>query len=495
VPARHQHHARDPRGVAGRRGALGLSGIGPRRLIVRTDGAARGNPGPASAGAVLIDADAPGAERPDAPPIATVSEALGRQTNNVAEYTGVLRALALAEELGAEEVALLLDSMLIVEQLRGRWRVKDAKLAPLHADALARLGRFRRWSARHVPRSENRAADALANEALDRVAAGGPAVVIRRPGEGIRSEAAPRVADAAETEGDPALGPGVPTSRRPAGRDQLPLGLEPGFDPGDSGPGAGELRIRVLGSGTSTGVPRIACDCATCTSDDPRDRRLRASVLLAWGARRIVIDCGPDFRAQALAADLDRLDAVLLTHEHQDSTGGLDDLRSFNELAGDYLPVHALAPTLEAVMRRFAYAFEPGQSRFRGLPMLRPMAIDGPFEIAGRRFVPVPVIHGDVAITGFRTGGLGYISDVKRIEAPSLALLRDLDVLIVSALRERPHPTHQTVDEALAVIAELRPRRAFLTHLDHDLRHATLAARLPAGVEIAVDGLELRVPR
>ncbi len=468
--------------------------MGPRRLIVRTDGAARGNPGPASAGAVLVDADAPGAERPDAPPIATISEALGRQTNNVAEYTGVLRALALADELGAEEVALLLDSMLIVEQLRGRWRVKDAKLAPLHAEAMARLGRFRAWSARHVPRSENRAADALANEALDRVAAGGPAAVVRRPGEGIRSEAGARLADAPAPDADPSPAAG-PRARRASGRDQLPLGLEPGFDPGDPGPEAGELRVRILGSGTSTGVPRIACDCATCTSDDPRDVRLRASALLAWGARRVVIDCGPDFRAQVLAADLDRLDAVLLTHEHQDSTGGLDDLRSFNEIAGGYLPVHALGATLEPVMRRFAYAFEPGQPRYRGLPMLRPVAIDGPFEIAGRRFVPVPVVHGDVAITGFRTGGLAYVSDVKRIEVPSLALLRDLDLLVISALRERPHPTHQTVDEALAVIAELRPRRAVLTHLDHDLRHAVVAARLPAGVEVAVDGLELRVPR
>jgi phosphoribosyl 1,2-cyclic phosphate phosphodiesterase len=434
-----------------------------------------------------------------------VSEALGRQTNNVAEYTGLLRALALAEELGAEELTLLLDSLLIVEQLRGRWRVKDAKLIPLHAEALARLGRFRRWSARHVPRSENRAADALANEALDRVAAGGPAVVVRRPGEGIRAESGRRVEDA--PAGEPGGPRGAPRSaadgaraaspppRRPGGRDQLPLGLEPGFDPADPGPEAGELRVRILGSGTSTGVPRIACDCATCTSGDPRDRRLRASALLAWGARRAVIDCGPDFREQALAADLDRLDAVLLTHEHHDSTGGLDDLRAFNERAGEYLPVHGPEGTLAAVTRRYAYAFEPDREGFRGLPMLRPVIVAGPFEIAGRRFVPVPVVHGEVSATGYRTGGFAYAADVKRIEAPSRALLGDLDLLVLGALRERTHPTHETLDEALAVIEELRPRRALLTHLDHDLRHAALAARLPRGVEVAVDGLELRVPR
>jgi len=412
----------------------------------------------------------------------------------VAEYTGLLRALALAEELGAEEVALLLDSLLIVEQLRGRWRVKDAKLVPLHAEASARLARLRRWSARHVPRSENHAADALANEALDRVAAGGPAVVVRRPGEGIRSEAGARLADAPAGSAD-APADGAPRPRRAAARDQLPLGLEPGFDPGDPGPEAGELRVRILGSGTSQGIPRIACDCATCTSADPRDRRLRASVLLAWGARRVVIDCGPDFRAQALAADLDRLDAVLLTHEHQDAIGGLDDLRRFNEITGDYLPVYGFAETLEVVARRFAYAFMPGQGRFAGLPMLRPAAIEGPFEIAGRRFVPVPVLHGQVPTAGFRTGGFACLPDVNRIEAPSLELLRDLDVLVLNALRDEPHPAHQTVAQALALVAELRPRRTFLIHLDHELGHAALAARLPAGVDIAVDGLELRVPR
>jgi ribonuclease HI len=153
----------------------------PKSLIVRTDGAARGNPGPASLGAVLIDASGPDARRPDARPIASISEYLGVQTNNVAEYTAVLRALALAEELGAREVDLLLDSKLIVEQAHGRWRVKDAKLIPLHAEVRARLGRFARWSATHVPRAQNKQADALCNEALDRVQVGGPRLVVVRP--------------------------------------------------------------------------------------------------------------------------------------------------------------------------------------------------------------------------------------------------------------------------------------------------------------------------
>lgn len=151
------------------------------KLIVRTDGAARGNPGPASLGAVLIDASGPGARRPDAPPIATISEYLGVQTNNVAEYTGVVRALALAGELGAVEIDMLLDSKLIVEQLHGRWRVKDAKLIPLHADVKALLAHFSRWSATHVPRAQNKQADALCNEAIDRAQAGGARMVVVRP--------------------------------------------------------------------------------------------------------------------------------------------------------------------------------------------------------------------------------------------------------------------------------------------------------------------------
>ncbi len=151
------------------------------RLIVRTDGAARGNPGPASLGAALIDASAPGSRRPDAAPIASISEYLGVQTNNVAEYTAVLRALALAEELGARELEMLLDSKLVVEQLHGRWRVKDAKLIPLHAEAKARLARFARWSASHVPRAQNKQADALCNEAIDRAQAGGARLVVVRP--------------------------------------------------------------------------------------------------------------------------------------------------------------------------------------------------------------------------------------------------------------------------------------------------------------------------
>jgi ribonuclease H / adenosylcobalamin/alpha-ribazole phosphatase len=154
---------------------------GTRVLILRTDGAARGNPGPAALGAVLIDAAGPNARRSDATPLATISEYLGVQTNNVAEYMGVVRALALAEELGAREVELLLDSKLIVEQACGRWRVKDAKLIPLHAEVRALLRRFDRWSAAHVPRAQNKQADALCNEAIDRVQAGGQWVVVVRP--------------------------------------------------------------------------------------------------------------------------------------------------------------------------------------------------------------------------------------------------------------------------------------------------------------------------
>ncbi|HEY5629507.1 MAG TPA: ribonuclease HI family protein [Candidatus Limnocylindrales bacterium] len=182
LPAGHPHHPGDPRGLLEDRGATRLSEAPLpviAHLVIRTDGAARGNPGPASLGAALIDGARRDALEPFAPPDATISQALGVQTNNVAEWTGVVEALKLAQRLGAEQVDLLLDSKLIVEQLHGRWRVKDAKLAPLHAEAKRMLGGFVRWSAAHVPRAQNATADRLANEALDRVAAGGPARVAR----------------------------------------------------------------------------------------------------------------------------------------------------------------------------------------------------------------------------------------------------------------------------------------------------------------------------
>ncbi|HEY4753740.1 MAG TPA: ribonuclease HI family protein [Candidatus Limnocylindrales bacterium] len=182
LSARDPHHAGDPRGLLEDRGAPRLSEAPLpviAHLVIRTDGAARGNPGPASLGAALIDGSRPDALDPFAAPDATISQALGVQTNNVAEWTGVIEALRLARRLGAEKVDLFLDSKLIVEQLHGRWRVKDAKLAPLHAEAKAMLGGFGRWSATHVPRAQNAIADRLANEALDRVAAGGPARVAR----------------------------------------------------------------------------------------------------------------------------------------------------------------------------------------------------------------------------------------------------------------------------------------------------------------------------
>ena len=189
VPERGTGPAGDRGAEAGAGSAPGESASGGKassptpglKLIVRTDGAARGNPGPASRGAALIEAAGPASRRSDAPPIATISEYLGIQTNNVAEYTAVVRALALAHELGAREVEMLLDSKLIVEQLAGRWRVKDAKLIPLHAEAKARLARFSRWSATHVPRAQNKQADALCNEAIDRAQAGGARVVVIRP--------------------------------------------------------------------------------------------------------------------------------------------------------------------------------------------------------------------------------------------------------------------------------------------------------------------------
>ena len=325
---------------------------------------------------------------------------------------------------------------------------------------MAHLGRLRRWSARHVPRSENRAADALANEALDRVAAGGPAVVVRRPGEGIRSEAAARLPDAPPDAADAAPGgAAAPRTRRSVSRDQMALGLEPGFDPGDPGPEAGELRVRILGSGHQPGPAPDRLRLRDLHLDDPRDRRLRASALLAWGARRVVIDCGPDFRAQALAADLDRLDAVLLSHDHQDAIGGLDDLRRFNEIAGDYLPVHGAAgdarggrcagsPTRSSRARRASGASRccaPWPSRARSRS---PAGASCPVPVIARR----PARRSASGPAGSGTSPTSIGSTRRRWPCCATSTCSSLD-----ALRDVPHPPHQTVDEALSVIAELRP--------------------------------------
>lgn len=253
-------------------------------------------------------------------------------------------------------------------------------------------------------------------------------------------------------------------------------------------------RVTFLGTGTSHGVPMIGCACATCRSTDPRDRRLRPSIYLdVPGGGRLLVDSSTDLRQQALANGLSRVDAVIYTHSHADHVLGLDELRRFNMLQGGPIPIWADAATWEALKRTFFYVFDGIDRHGGGVPQLEPREIAGPFVAAGVRVVPVPLLHGRQPILGFRFGAFAYLTDCSAIPESSWPLLAGVEAVVVDALRHKPHPTHFTVEQALAVVARLSPRRAWFTHMAHDLPHAETCARLPGGVELAYDGLAVDV--
>lgn len=253
------------------------------------------------------------------------------------------------------------------------------------------------------------------------------------------------------------------------------------------------MKITVLGSGTSSGVPTIGCSCEVCLSADPRDNRSRPSVLFQYEGRNIIIDTTPDFRAQVLRAKLRKLDTVVYTHAHADHILGLDDVRPFNFFQKSTIPLHATEETFAIIKRVFEYAFAEGESQ-SSRPRLDLHTIDGsPFELFGREWIPIRLLHGRGTVYGFRVGQAAYLTDHSSIPDESKALLRDLDVLFLDALRRRPHPTHTTLDQAVELAEEIRPQRAFLTHLSHDLGHAKTEAELPPFIRLAYDGLEIEV--
>jgi phosphoribosyl 1,2-cyclic phosphate phosphodiesterase len=254
------------------------------------------------------------------------------------------------------------------------------------------------------------------------------------------------------------------------------------------------LQVTFLGTGTSHGVPMIGCDCQTCRSDDPRDRRLRPSIAVqADTGEQFLVDAGPDLRMQALAHGIRRVDAILFTHGHADHILGLDDVRRFNALMNGPMPLYGDAVTLAEIRRTFSYVFDATTPKGGGVPQLELIPIDGPFRVGGQDVVPVPIWHGQRPILGLRIGRFAYLTDCSGIPEPSWPLLRDLDVLVIGALRERRHPTHFSVDEALEASRRIGPRQTYFTHMCHDLPHAATCARLPEGVTLAYDGLSISV--
>ena len=249
--------------------------------------------------------------------------------------------------------------------------------------------------------------------------------------------------------------------------------------------------LTVLGSGTSMGVPTLGCDCASCRSSDPHDRRTRPSVMLEYAGKVVLIDTTPDFYGQAIREHITRVDAVFYTHTHADHILGIDDLRPLSYAhKPNKLPLFARPEAAAFLRKMFSYIFDANY-KFGGLPQLELRPIEGPVELFGARFEPVTLIHGESEIYGFRFGSAAYLTDHSDIPEASFQKLEGLDILFLDALRYKPHPTHSTVENSLRIVDRLKPKRAFFTHICHDLGHEATNATLPENVRLSYDGLKL----
>lgn len=251
------------------------------------------------------------------------------------------------------------------------------------------------------------------------------------------------------------------------------------------------MKVTLLGTGTSQGVPVIACDCEVCQSDNPKDKRLRASILIEKDDTAIVVDTGPDFRQQMLTHKVKKLDAVLFTHEHKDHTAGLDDVRSFNFAQHAPMEIYAEKRVQESIKREFLYAFE--QSPYPGVPKLNMNTLENkPFEVGSIQIIPIRVMHHKLPVFGFRIDDFAYITDVKTIPEEEFEKLNNLDTLVLTALRKDPHLSHMNLSEALHIIERLSPPKTYLTHISHTFGfHNEINKELPQGVELGYDGLTL----
>ena len=251
------------------------------------------------------------------------------------------------------------------------------------------------------------------------------------------------------------------------------------------------MKVTFLGSGTSQGIPVIACSCAVCTSADTHDKRLRSSILLQVDGKNIVIDSGPDFRYQMLRAGVTHLDALVFTHEHKDHTAGLDDIRPFNFYQQADIPIFARQEVLEQLQREYAYIFN--DKKYPGVPQVACVEIDQqPFQINGIGITPIPVLHYKLPVFGFRIGDFSYITDANHIPEESLAILEGSEILVLNALQKEPHIAHFTLDQAIEQAQRIGAKKTYFTHISHRLgKHAAVEKELPEGIFLAYDGLKL----
>ncbi len=253
------------------------------------------------------------------------------------------------------------------------------------------------------------------------------------------------------------------------------------------------MKLGFLGTGTSTGIPQIMCECSTCRSVDERDKRLRASALVSVEGRNILIDCGPDFREQMLRSGSPSLEALLVTHSHYDHVGGVDDLRPYCA-AEEGFPIYCRPDVADDLMQRVPYCF--AEHPYPGVPAFNIHTIGASrFEVAGIEVTPLPVMHYRLPIVGYRIGRLAYITDAKEIPDSTIELMRGVDTLVVNALRIKEHISHMNLAQALEVVKRVNPRMAYFTHLSHDMGlQSDVEQRLPDGVKIAYDGLSITIP-
>lgn len=251
------------------------------------------------------------------------------------------------------------------------------------------------------------------------------------------------------------------------------------------------MKITFLGTGTSQGVPVIACNCDVCQSENERDKRLRSSILIEEKSQTIVIDTGPDFRQQMLRSNLQKLDAVVFTHEHKDHIAGLDDVRAFNFKQKKDMPIYATKEVQESLKREFFYAFT--EKKYPGVPLLDLKTIDTtPFKIGNVELTPIDVWHYKMPVKAFRINNFTYITDANRIEESEKEKIKGSEIIVINALRKEAHISHFTLDEAIALLTELKPKKAYLTHISHLLgKHDEVQKELPDFIEIAYDGLVL----